>query len=442
MEQRTARRRVGGTEAAHPLTAWIRSWPAVVQDAVLTVAVLAVQYTLLVNAGSTVIPPGIPARPVDGWAYVIITVSTLPLMVRRRFPFVALVVALAALLVFADLNYAAPFTGYAMIAALYSVVVYRGMRIGLWAAALNVAVLQLAYLITDLPVALSEVLLNVLVVATGVGLGDGTRNRLAAEAANEARLAQLAADHDRRSREALAAERTRIARELHDQVAHSMSVIAVQAGVGNHLIDADPAKAKEALGTIESTSRQALNEMRRMLGVLRTGDEAPAELGPQPGLEALDGLLDDVRRAGLPVELTVEGERRPLDPAADLAAFRIIQESLTNVIKHAGPASVSVHLGYGPDRLTLTVDDDGRGAAALPTSSSPPDTVPGDDPSGPGDHTGMGLIGMRERAGVAGGAVSAGPRAGGGFRVRAVLPYALDPSAPTWSAADPSEVGG
>jgi signal transduction histidine kinase len=254
---------------------------------------------------------------------------------------------------------------------------------------------------------LAGALVDLLTVATGVGLGDGTRNRIAAAAANEARLVQLAREEERRADEAVAEERTRIARELHDLVAHSISVVAVQAGMGHHLIDQDPAKAKEALATIEQASRQSLTEMRRMLGILRTRTDTPAnDLAPQPSLRSLDVLVDQIRRAGVPVDVTIGGEPRPLSSGTDLSAYRIVQEALTNVMKHAGDAAVRIEIRYAPDGLHLTIDDDGRGLSAQPNEDG-----------------GFGLVGMRERAAVVSGNVATGPRPGGGFRVAAHLPY-------------------
>ena len=220
-------------------------------------------------------------------------------------------------------------------------------------------------------------------------------------------MAELAEDQGRASRQAVVDERTRIARELHDLVAHSMSIVAVQAGVGHHLIDRDPARAKDALATIETTSRQALTEMRRMLGVLRTEDEEPnRELAPQPSLDDLEPLLRSAREAGLEVDVRVEGAPRSMPSGVGLSAYRILQEALTNAVKHAGPARVEVHLNYGAEALAIEIDDDGRGLTSRRDG-----------------HRGFGLLGMRERASVVGGELQAGARPGGGWRVSARLPY-------------------
>jgi signal transduction histidine kinase len=210
----------------------------------------------------------------------------------------------------------------------------------------------------------------------------------------------------------LAEERLRIARELHDVVAHSMSVIAVQAGVGSHVIDEQPEQARASLDAISATSRQALNEMRRLLGALRDGDGERSN-APAPGLADVDQLVDDVRAAGVPVELDVSGTRSTLNSAIELSAYRVVQEALTNVIKHAGPTTrVDVVVRHAPGSLTVEVNDDGRGAASSSRAAV--------DRNGSKGH---GLIGMRERVEIWGGELVVGPSPGGGFKVHAVLPY-------------------
>jgi signal transduction histidine kinase len=216
------------------------------------------------------------------------------------------------------------------------------------------------------------------------------------------RADRLVVERDERAREAVVEERARIARELHDVVAHAVSVIAVQSGSLRRRLRHERPDAAEELRAIEETARQALGDMRRMLGLLRTDDDGLA-LTPQPGLDQVDRLVEHVRDTGLPVELAVEGEPRPLPPGVDLAAYRIVQEALTNVIKHAGPARAHIVLRYGERELDLEITDDGRGASA----------------NGAGGH---GLVGMRERVAVYGGSFEARPTPGGGFQVRARLP--------------------
>ncbi|MFD3487267.1 sensor histidine kinase [Streptomyces sp. NPDC058665] len=213
--------------------------------------------------------------------------------------------------------------------------------------------------------------------------------------------------HDRRERAAAEArradeERLRIARELHDVLAHSISVINVQAGVGLALIDSDPEQARTALTTIKAASKEALGEVRQVLDTLRTSGDAPRT--PAPGLDRLPELVEQAAGAGLSVELETEGDRVALSPGADLAAFRIVQEALTNVVRHSGSRTAHVRIGYGAGRLTLRIDDAGPAT--------------GDEAGGGGN----GLVGMRERAAALGGTIEAGPRPDGGFRVRASLP--------------------
>jgi len=216
----------------------------------------------------------------------------------------------------------------------------------------------------------------------------------------------LERESEEEAKRAVADERLRIAQELHDVVAHSMGVIAVQAGVGAHVIDDDPAEAKRSLEAIATTSRGTLVEIRRLLGVLRSDGDAAYQ--PAPGLADLDRLVADVGGAGLDVALCIDGERGDVPPGVDLTAYRIVQEALTNVLKHAGPAHTTVTVGYEPGALRLEIADDGRGV------------------NGRASQGGHGLLGMRERVGVYGGSLQAGPAQGGGFRVVARLPYGDD----------------
>jgi signal transduction histidine kinase len=262
-------------------------------------------------------------------------------------------------------------------------------------------------------------------------LGDLQKRRLAYMAKLEALNAQLATEQELRSRWAVAEERGRIARELHDVVAHSVSVMVVQAGAARRTLAASPDMAAAALGQIESTGRQALVEMRRLLGLLRAGERTDAAaLAPQPGLEHLESLAAAAREAGLPVEVRVEGEPRPLPAGVDLSAYRIVQEALTNVVRHAGPARATVRVCYGREALEIQVTDDGPGAAGdgggLVVVTIGPDGVL--EVPGRGNGDGHGLIGMRERVAMFGGTLEAGARPEGGYRVAARLP--LDGSHP------------
>jgi signal transduction histidine kinase len=243
-------------------------------------------------------------------------------------------------------------------------------------------------------------------------LGDLRRARLQQLAGLEERARLLELEHEQELQLAASAERARIAREMHDVVAHSLSVVIAQADGGRYAGQAEPAAATQALEQISATGRQALADMRSLLGVLR--EDGAQEYAPQPDVAAIDQLVADVRDSGLDVDLIVEGTPQPMPAGPELAAYRIVQESLTNVLKHAGPACRAwVRLQWRPDALEIAVLDDGRGAAAALAEPDGP-VLPG---------SGHGLLGMRERAELHGGRLTAAPRHGGGFGVHAVLPY-------------------
>ena len=245
-------------------------------------------------------------------------------------------------------------------------------------------------------------------------LGRFTRIRRAYYGELEDRAARLERERDAQAKVAVAAERARIARELHDVVAHNVSVMIVQADGASYVMDGSPEQAKQALATIASTGRQALEEMRRLLGLLRSADTT-GEYVPQPGVEQLPELLEQVRNAGLPVAFRVDGEPRELPRGVELTAYRIVQEALTNARKHGGPqTSATVRIRFDDRGLDMLIEDNGRGASAELARD------------GGEDGYGHGLIGMRERVGMVGGTLDAGPRPGGGFRINAVLP--LTPS--------------
>ncbi|MGI5204544.1 sensor histidine kinase [Spirillospora sp. CA-108201] len=215
------------------------------------------------------------------------------------------------------------------------------------------------------------------------------------------RRAHAAAMREQATAQAVAAERLRIARELHDMVAHSIGIIAIQAGAGGRVIDTQPAEARNALHAIEATSRDTLSGLRRMLTALRRDDPGAAPLGPAPGLDDLGRLADAARDAGVAVELRTAGEPRPLPPDVDLSAYRIVQEAVTNVVRHAGTDRCRVTIGYGDGELAVEIEDAGHGGVV---------------------GTGYGLVGMRERVDLLRGEFAAGPRPGGGFRVAARIP--------------------
>ena len=318
---------------------------------------------------------------------------------RRRFP-----LAVAALVVLANfaINPDGDFTTLlAIVLAAYSVGAESAPpRNWLGLAAMAVPLLGV-FVAQGIQPSDVGALIVFLVGPWAVGVALRQRSSRAAEAIE--RAARLEREREIDTAAAAAEERARIARELHDIVSHSISVIAIQTQAVRRRLGPEHAREAEDLSAVETTARQALAEMRRLFGVLRSDGDSPA-LAPQPGLGELDRLLEQIRAAGLPVALEVEGDPVALPPGADLAAFRIVQEGITNALRHAGARSATVRLHYGGEELEVVVEDDGTG--------------PNGTPSG-GGH---GLVGIRERVSLYGGSVEAGAREGGGFRLMARLP--------------------
>ncbi len=358
---------------------------------------------------------------------------------RRRAPYAVLAATTAAATVHMALGYKPTFAEAAMVVALYTVAAHRPRRRAVAAALLFGAAMVGYGLIAEARYpspwqdSLQSWALSFIQFGAAFFLGDLQKRRLADMAKLEALNTQLATEQELRSRWAVAEERGRIARELHDVVAHSVSVMVVQAGAARRTLAVSPDQAATALGQIESTGRQALVELRRLLGLLRDGDPGDgAALTPQPGLEHLESLAAAAREAGLPVEVAVEGEPRTGPSGIDIAASRIVQEALTNSLRHAGPARADVRVCYGREVLEVQVTDDGRGGpgvvgdgGGLIAVTIGPDGVL----EVPGRRNGgrHGLIGMRERVALFGGTLEAGPRPGGGYRVAARLPLDRGP---------------
>ncbi|MGW2457780.1 sensor histidine kinase [Streptomyces sp. NPDC001761] len=345
------------------------------------------------------------------------TVLCVVVALRRRLPEPMLLLALVAGLVQLVLDIETTVADFAMLVITYTVATV-GAR---WASRLALAVSLCAATVAQIrwPAADSGLLGQAAIAvfqtvpfALAWVLGDSMRTRRAYFAQLEERAARLEKEREAQAKVAVAAERARIARELHDVVAHNVSVMVVQADGAAYVMDAAPDQARKALETISSTGRQALAEMRRLLGVLRTGEhQESGEYVPQPDVEQIDDLIEQCRSSGLPVDFKVEGTPRPLPSGVELTAYRIVQEALTNTRKHGGPhAGASVRLVYFDDGLGLLVEDDGKGA--------PHELYE----EGGADGQGHGLIGMRERVGMVGGTLDAGPRPGGGFRISALLP--------------------
>jgi signal transduction histidine kinase len=325
---------------------------------------------------------------------------TLPLLLRRRFPLVApvtvfLVLAAEALITVdavtdSQTNTLAILTAFGIVGA------QPNLRAAIVGAAVGYASLGSIVVRQTVPVGAVVFMLIFAAATWAIGRAVGEWGRRAAD------LEERADELERSHAEAVAGERATIARELHDVIAHSVSVMTVQAGAARVLLDEEPARAREPLLAVEETGRQALGEMRRLLGILR-GVDHDTRLAPQPGIADLDALVEQVRAAGLPVDVVVNGEPRPLPPGVDLAAYRVVQEALTNALKHAGAARAEVAIRYGKTALELAITNDGHVRRN----------------GGGGGH---GLVGMRERVALYGGDFQAGPRNGGGYAVHASLP--------------------
>ena len=327
----------------------------------------------------------------------LLALTVLPLAARRYWPIPVFGVTLGAATALELLE--GTFQAQGSIVALYTIAAHSGRRVAVWAAA-SIAVALGAMVVNGPRWELVAAVALVAVYAAAWALGDNLRTRRAYLRGLEERAERLERERIENVRRATAEEQARIARELHDVIAHSVSVMVVQAAAAGDVFDANPARAREALASIESTGRAALAEFRRLLGNVRNGDAAYA---PQPGLADLDALAEHVRAAGVEVDVQVEGASTPLPAGVDLAAYRIVQEALTNTIKHAGATKATVTVRHRGARVELEVLDDGIGATD-------------------GDGTGHGLIGMRERASLYGGELCAEPRPEGGFGVFATLP--------------------
>jgi signal transduction histidine kinase len=402
---------------------WVRELNPTVADGLLAVGLTLLALPGVVGTSVIYSQLGLDFRPPNPSAVVIMLAQTLPLAFRRRSPLLVLATVAAADFVNLLVGFRPSLAELGIYVALYSVAAHCPLRRSLLAGlayACSAVLYGIIYSGKYGYVTWQDWLTSYALLAAAWALGEGQRRRRINTANLEELNAQLERERDLKARWAVAEERARIARELHDVVAHTVSVMVVQAGAARRLVDGDPGRARQALGSIESTGRQALAEMRRLLGVLRrdgedrAGGNGAGALAPQPSLADLESLVTAAQEAGLEVALEVEGNPRPLAAGVDLSAYRIVQEALTNCIKHAGPARATVRLRYGRDALELRVSDDGRGVVGW---------YDGDREDG-----GHGLIGMRERVSVLGGNLEVGPRPGGGFLVDARLP--LEPASP------------
>src|SRR5215472_16837145 len=407
---------------------------ATVTIAAVVTAVMGLLY--IPQAPRTIVLPGLtymtgPPQPshllaVPSWALVGVVATTAPLAFRRTYPTAAFGVILAAFI--ATRSYSTAITVAAVIFAAYSAVAYsKYRRTTLLALLAGAVIITVAYPEASAQVAARYIPLLVLLPTVAVANMMRMWRQRAADSAERLRLARAA--HEAEKRRAVALEQARIASELHDVVTHNVSVMVVQAGAARRVLEGTPGEAalageaqlaRNALLAVEASGRTAMTELRHLLGLLAPVDEVaadagPGELRPQPGLDQVPALIDRVRAAGLEAELSVTGTQRALPSGLDLAAYRVIQEALTNVLKHAGPARPAVHVAYRPRELRINVSDDGRPADSGVAYRQPP---------GSG---GRGLIGLRERIAIYRGELDAGPRPGGGWQVSARIP--LEPVA-------------
>ena len=367
-------------------------------------------------------PLTVGQSPTTPAAYIWAAAIAAPIVVHRRYPVIAMLISNVAMVGYSLSRYSA-YPGFAMFVLVFAVALHSGRRRALVVYLGGAVGLSMSMLLQPAEVATASAWISTLLTVTVAWLaGENLRSRRArrqTELEEARRQVELKADEARR---AVTAERLRIARDLHDVVAHSMSVVAVQAGVARHVIDQRPEVARDALGSIETTAREGLVEMRRLLGLLRSesGASDRADTAPVEGMRDLDRLLSHVRDAGLRVELSADQAGGDLPPALDVTAYRIIQEGLTNVLRHGGPVA---HLAVSrtDGRLRIEVRDDGPSTGSAVAQ-------PGSRPrweAGSAEGSGHGLTGIRERAALFGGHVRAEPEPGDGFRLVVDLP--VDP---------------
>ncbi len=382
---------------------------ALVRDGLLAVGVGGVQLLLLSIAAQDSAPG---ARPLDVTTIVLVVWQAAPLVARRRWPVAVFVLVLVPNTLYYALGFPPSGLDLGLAVALYTVASRRPRRVSLSACAAILVVCTALWLLKVGPYWANATLalFIYLLVFFSAAWAWGRYHRVKQQV-RDAYVADLVAAAERAERDraaererAVVDERRRIARELHDSVAHHMSVMVVQAGAARRVLDADPGTARIALKAVEEAGRRGMSTIPSLVRALRGADGGP-ELAPQPSLSRLDDMVSLVAAAGLSVTVEVDGCSRPLPPAVEVSAYRVAQEALTNVLKHAGPARAHVCIRYGEDDLEVAVTDDGWGARSGASS--------------PGGH---GLVGMRERVALLGGVFEAGNRAPSGFSVRARFP--------------------
>ena len=371
--------------------------------------VLLVQVQLTVWLGSSV--------PDPVWLALVGFVIAGAVAIRRRRPLAAVLVVIAAVAVTTAFGHAGLGQQDKLAVIPATLLIFYGLgafasgRRSVWLLGLAVVVTSVNNATRSGGAIPNLVTTDVFAIVLPWALGRMVRERGVRERAYRETAERIDAGRELHAHEAAYGERARIARELHDVIAHSVSVMVIQAGAARTVMDAEPERAEASLRSVERAGREALAEMRRLLGVL-DGQKDPRALAPQPGLADIQALLVLTRASGLNADLLVDGEPAVLPPALDLCAYRIVQEALTNAIKHAAPASAEVRVRWGEDALELEISDDGRGAGAVNGASG-----------------GHGIAGMRERAALHGGSVDAGPGPEGGFTVHAHLPLAAEAAA-------------
>ena len=358
-----------------------------------------------------------PYRDDDALGIVLVLLQTLPIIARSVAPLAALTISVAAISLHIAIGYeGVPAGTFSALVILYSVASLTDMRQSVLAALIAAAGITVYFTADRGTLGPAESISTYATYGVGWALGVYARSRREYTNVVEERASLLEREREVQAREAVADERARIARELHDVVGHALNLIVIQSGGAQRVLESRPEVVRHSLVSIESAGRQALTDMERMLGILRAADEASESLSPQPDLSHVEDLARQVTQAGVPVTVTVEGTPVAIPPSVDLTAYRIVQEALTNVLKHAGPARASVTIRHSADCVELDVTDDGQG-------------VSGDDGDSADRVGGRGLIGMRERVAVFGGELTAGHLPGRGFRVHARLPLKVKDSA-------------
>jgi signal transduction histidine kinase len=376
---------------------------ALISDTALAVGML------VLSIGSVLVwEPGIESgtTPLDAVGYLLIGAQTLPLIWRRRFPVAVLAVIVVGFMIDRAVNYPSSWAFFGTAFAVFTVGSQlppkRSLLVGTLAIDVVLGWTLIGVFVQDVPPFTLATELAVLGFPLLVGRESYFRQQQNVEL--ETRTIQAEHRREQEAADAVTRERVRIARELHDVVAHEITVMTIQSAAARRVLTSDPAQAEAAIESAEEAGHRALTEIRRLLGMLRTAD--PRVTDPQPGLGSLDHLVEQMNDAGLSTKLSLTGDVRPLPLGVDVNAYRIIQESLTNTLKHGGPdAKAEIKLDFDRESLTIEVADNGRGAA-----------------SGRSESPGQGLVGMYERAALLDGALRAGPRPGGGYRVNARIP--------------------